>query len=610
MASTQSNPESVQNLSWRELVETAGRSFQLCRETSATAFIALVVASIAGSFLPAAMAGMAGLVVSQVEETMGTDESGFAALLPWIAAFAGITLASGAITAIKQYYEAILSADMDRVLSKRVLEHRVSLDMAFFNSPSNNDLLQRGSQLAGRNFLAFIMQMITLGSLAIQFMTLLSVMMWILPVVTPLLAVLAAPMIGFRWHISKMQYVLNHQKTASARLRSYYAGELTAGEPLATVKMFGLRDVLARRFESLSQELIGLDRKLYRRKAIGQTAGAVAFAVALMAAAGWAAHAALVGTLAIGALVTYLASADRLRGCINDLTTSASTVFTNLLFVRNLYDFFDVQPTILARGTPGLRPDGARGHIELRGVSFTYPEASEETIHAVDLEIQPGETIALVGANGAGKTTLAKLILRLYDPTRGSVLIDGIDARELSAEWLYSQIAYVGQSVVRFELSAAENIAFGDLERLDGQHEQLERIAREAGIQSIVDKMPRGLDTILGRRFGDYELSGGEWQRLSVARALAKDAPILVFDEPTANMDARSEYELFTALREMLKEKTAIIVSHRFATVRSADRIVVLDEGRIAEIGSHDELMRLGKVYEGLYSLQQEALSG
>jgi ATP-binding cassette subfamily B protein len=293
-------------------------------------------------------------------------------------------------------------------------------------------------------------------------------------------------------------------------------------------------------------------------------------------------------------------------------------VFTSVLNVRNLYRFFDVEPTIDsrskrsdARGVGAVdAPERARGEIQLDHVSFSYPGASSETLHDIDLHIMPGETIALVGGNGAGKTTLANLILRLYDPTSGVVRVDGVDVREYSTEWLYRQIGYVSQAPVRFEMSAAENIAFADYERLRDQPEEIARIARSAGIESIIDKMPRGLDTILGRRFGEYEMSGGEWQRFGVARALAKEAPIVVFDEPTANMDAHAEYELFTALKEVVKERTAIIVSHRFATVRSADRIVVLDEGRVAEVGSHEELIAKGGIYAGLYEIQQSTLNG
>jgi len=600
--------EKIDDLTWRDLLATAKQSMAYCRETAGPSFNILIAASALSSLQPAALAALMGLIVNVVQNMLEAGEPDLLLLLPWLAGFAAILLGNGILQAIQSYRESVLSAEMDMVLAKRVMEHRMVLDMSFLEQPENNDLLSRGVHFAGREFLRFIMQIVKMGSLAIQFVTLLGVMMWILPLATPLLAMLTAPMIIFRWRISKMRYKLSYSMTSRTRLRAYYAGELASNRSLSTVKIFGLKSILAERYEALSLELIDLDRKLHRRSAFGQAAGALAFALLFMLAAGWAAYEALAGTLAIGSLVTYLASANRFRSSINSITTTVSTVFINLLFVRNLYTFFEVQPTIQVGS--GIEPDEVKGKIELRDVSFTYPGAAAETLHKINLVIEPGETIALVGGNGAGKTTLANLIIRLYDVTEGAVLMDDIDVRKLSADWLYKQIAYVGQAVVMLEMTAADNIAFGDLERLDGNRELISQIVSRTGIQTIVDKMPDGLDTVLGRRFGNYSLSGGEWQRMSVARALAKDAPILVFDEPMANMDARAEFELFTALRKVTVEKTSIIISHRFATVRSADRIVVLDEGQIAEVGSHDELIKLGKIYAGLYTIQQAALNG
>ncbi len=588
--------------------ETAKRSMQLCWEISPRSFGTLVAAAVISSFLPAALTASAGLVVNQTEVMLRANQFDLVPLIPWLGLFASIMLLSGALQALKQYHESVLAFDLDRVISRRVMEHRLSLDIGFYEDPENHDLLARGSQFAGREYLRFIMQLVNLGALAIQFTTLLGVMMWILPIVTPLLAVLAIPMIVFRWRISKLQYKLNLVTTSRDRLRRYYAGELTAKGALPTIKFFNLKNILAERFDTLTRDLLNVNRKLFRRRAVGQVAGSVAFAVAFLFAAAWAARSALIGELAIGALVTYLASADRFRASLNKITKSASTVFTNILFVRNLYAFFDTKPAI--HPTAGANPEETQGRITLEDVSFRYPGAEADTLTSIDLEIEPGKTIAIVGGNGAGKTTLANVITRLFDPTGGTVRLDGADMRDLSAKWLYGQIAYVPQVPVRFEVSAHENVAFGDIDRLLGNHEEVARVAKDAGLQSIVDKMPHGLDTVLGRRFGEYDMSGGEWQRVAVGRALAKDAPILVFDEPTANLDARAEYELFTALKEMTRDKTSIIISHRFATVRSADQIVVLEEGQVVEVGNHDELMELGQVYAGLYKVQQKALNG
>jgi len=591
-----------------EFRETAMRSMELCWEISPRSFSALIAASVASSFLPAALAATAGLIVNQTETMLAADQFGMAPLAPWLGLFAGIMLASGALQALQSYVESVLAFDMDRVISRRVLEHRLSLDVAFYEDPANHDLLARGSQFAGREYLKFILQSVNLGALAIQFVTLLAVMMWILPVVTPLLAALAAPIIIFRWRISKLQYKLNMVTTSRDRLRRYYAGELAAKPALPTIKFFNLKDILSERFDKLTRELLDVNRKLFRRRALGQMAGSVAMAIAFLIAAAWASRLALVGELAIGSLVTYLASADRFRASLNKITKAASTVFTNVLFVRNLYAFFDTKPAI--HPTAGAVPEETQGGLRLENVSFRYPGSDSDTLSGIDVVIESGQTVAIVGGNGAGKTTLANVMTRLFDPTAGVVRLDGTDLRDLSAEWFYQQIAYVPQVPVRFEVSALENISFGAFGRLAGDREQVARIAKEAGVQSIIDKMPRGLETVMGRRFGEYDVSGGEWQRIAVARAVAKDAPILVFDEPTANLDARAEYELFTALKEMTRDKTSIIISHRFATVRSADVIVVLEDGRVVETGSHDELMELGQVYAGLYKVQQKALNG
>jgi ATP-binding cassette subfamily B protein len=238
-------------------------------------------------------------------------------------------------------------------------------------------------------------------------------------------------------------------------------------------------------------------------------------------------------------------------------------------------------------------------------VTFSYPGTENPVLYNVNLHIRAGETIALVGPNGSGKTTLVKLLCRLYELSSGSLKIDGENIQEYSLEFLHRQIAYVDQNNVRFEASVWENIAYGDWRRLINRPDLVRDIARMANIESMVLQMPNGFETLLGRMFGQFDLSGGQWQKLAVARALAKKASIYILDEPTAHLDAQSEFEIFSGLRDLVVNRTTILISHRFTTAQMADRIYVIDDGRVVQHGSHGELMERGGLYRELYNLHR-----
>ncbi|MEE8574683.1 MAG: ATP-binding cassette domain-containing protein, partial [Thermodesulfobacteriota bacterium] len=276
------------------------------------------------------------------------------------------------------------------------------------------------------------------------------------------------------------------------------------------------------------------------------------------------------------------------------------------LYISNLREYLSIKPQIRSKKSQSLAE--SKGEIEFRDVSFTYPGSESPVLSGLTFRIAQGDTVALVGESGAGKTTLAKLIVRFYDPDAGSILFDGVDLRELSVESLHRQMALVPQQFGRYEATVSENIAYGDLERLKDDREQIERIARYAGVDKIIEKMPQGYDTLLGRRFGSYDLSGGQWQQIALARAFAREATLLILDEPTSNLDAKAEYELFDRYRQLAKAKTTILISHRFSTVSMADRIIVLDKGKIVESGTHSELISLGGQYATLYEFQRKQM--
>jgi ATP-binding cassette subfamily B protein len=273
--------------------------------------------------------------------------------------------------------------------------------------------------------------------------------------------------------------------------------------------------------------------------------------------------------------------------------------------MANYFDFLGLKPQMQVAGARKL-PGSIKHGVEFRGVGFRYPESEEWVLRGIDLSIRAGEKIALVGHNGAGKTTLIKLLSRLYDPTEGAILIDGVDTRELEPLDLRKRIGVIFQDFVRYHMPARENIAFGQIEAA----ERMDRIidaAVKSGAHALIEELPEGYETMLGRWFhGGHELSLGQWQRIALARAFMRDAEILVLDEPTASLDAQTEYEIFQHFKELTEGKTAILISHRFSTVRMADRIVVIQDGRIAESGSHEQLLRSEGIYAELFSLQAE----
>jgi ATP-binding cassette subfamily B protein len=284
----------------------------------------------------------------------------------------------------------------------------------------------------------------------------------------------------------------------------------------------------------------------------------------------------------------------------------AAMAIEKALHVSNLREFFSVQPRMRS-AAGGPSPKGA-GEIELKDVSFKYPGSDGWALRHMSMHIRAGETVALVGENGAGKSTLAKLIARLYDPCEGTVLFDGRDVRAIPLEDLHGRITFVFQNFGRYEATLSDNIGYGDWRRLLGDKEAIGKVAQSAGLGAMISRMPKGFDTMLGRAFGEFTLSGGQWQQVALARAFARDAVILILDEPTSNLDARAEYELFSHYRQIAEGRTTILISHRFSTVSIADRIFLVDRGQIVESGTHGELLAKDGHYASLYRLHRRQM--
>ncbi len=354
----------------------------------------------------------------------------------------------------------------------------------------------------------------------------------------------------------------------------------------------------------MTDGLIAKNRRLARRRLAAGSGLAVLSSVGYYGGYAYLAMRALRGELSIGSL-TFLAGA--LAGCSGQLQSIFSTfsgIADQALYLTDLLHFFSVQPRIGDKPMALPVPRPIRRGFEFEDVSFAYPHSERTVLRNLNFRIGPDERVAIVGENGQGKTTLVKLLARLYDPTAGRILLDGVDLREYRIEELHREIGVIFQDFMRYDLPARENIAAGQIDALEDRA-RIERAAAASGADAVLRRLPRGLDQMLGRRFeGGVDLSGGEWQKFALARAYLREAQVLVLDEPSAALDARAEYELFAQFAEITKGRIALLISHRFSTVRMCDRIVVLEDGKIREEGSHDELMGQGGRYASLFEMQ------
>jgi ATP-binding cassette subfamily B protein len=405
-------------------------------------------------------------------------------------------------------------------------------------------------------------------------------------------------------HFAFLGYAKNFRQTPVKRQLDYLRQLGGSKEAAKELKLFGLKDFLTQRFASLWDGIYRENVDLFCRKLIAGIFLSAVGTFGYYAAYVFIIWRTLAGVISIGTMTALTGAILQVSGNIQQLFSTLSGIADQALFLTDLLAFFEMEPTIRSKPNALPAPRPIRQGFEFRNVSFRYPGTSRIVLRHLNFRLWPGERVAIVGENGQGKTTIVKLITRLYDPIEGQILLDGIDLREYDVEDLYREIGVIFQDFMRYEMTAGENIGVGRIQELHKQ-ELLTQAARKSLADEVVDRLPRGYDQMLGRRFETgVDLSGGEWQKLALARAYLRDAQLLILDEPTASLDARSEFDVFRRFAELTAGKAALFISHRFSTVRMADRIVVLDEGRITEEGSHDELANLGGRYTEMFEMQ------
>ncbi len=560
-------------------------------------------ARVASGLIPLAGLVVMRAIIDDIENLLN-HKSALPPFFWWLVVLAFALAAIGTLfSRVIDYSNTVLADRYMRYISVRVMEHASQLDLARYEDPEFYDKLER-ARVQATDRLATIQMM---GQLLEQFITTVTLagsILFFSPWLLLILIVSVIPALLGESHYAFLNYSLNFRQATTRRQLDYLRLLGASKESAKELKLFGLGNFFSAQYKKLSDELHAQNVSLARRKLL-----ATSFLSLLGTAGYYAAYAIVIyrtvmGQYSIGTLTL-------LAGAIGGASTNIQTLFNTFsgiadqaLYLNDLLEFFKVQPRVQSKPNALPAPRPIRQGFEFRNISFAYPGTSRLVLEGLNFRLERDERIALIGENGQGKTTIVKLINRLYDPTDGQILLDGIDLREYDLEDLSREIGVIFQDFMRYEMTAAENIGVGRIEERDDLF-RIAEAARKSGAHQLIQELPEGYRQMLGRRFeGGVDLSGGQWQKIALARAYLRDAQVLILDEPTASLDARAEHEVFERFAELTRGKMALLISHRFSTVRMADRILVLENGKIIEEGSHHELMLLGGRYSQMFELQ------
>jgi ATP-binding cassette subfamily B protein len=597
---------------WRERLRALRHLRTLLRlvwSTEPSYVVEILVLRVARAGVPVAVLWVGKLIVDQVVAAIGQRQVPWGHLAVLLAIEFAIAVVGEGLSRLSALLESLLGDLFANRTSVDLMRHAAKLDLEQFEDADLYDKLERARRQTVNRIGLFTLVLATIQDL-ITLVTLSAALIAYVPWLLVLLAVAVVPSLLGETHFASLGYSLLYSWTPERRLLDYLryigASDVSAKE----VKLFGLSDFLVGRYDGLSREFYEANKALaVRRSLVSTVLGTVgtlgyyaAYVVIIYLTV--VGHRGPAGVFTIGVLTFLTGSFRQSRDLIQRVLLSLTQVFEQSLYLDDLFSFLALEPTV--RSAPDARPVPVpiRQGFVFENVGFRYPGSDAWAVRHLDFTLEPGERIALVGENGAGKTTLAKLLVRLYDPTEGRILLDGVDLRQYDITSLRQNVGVIFQDFVRYDLIMRENIAVGNIERLSDEP-RLHGAAQRSLADSVVGRLAGRYDQMLGRRFeGGVELSGGEWQKVALARAYMRDAQLLILDEPTAALDARAEYQVFLRFSELTAGKMAVLISHRFSTVRMADRILVLRAGELAEQGTHEELVARGGLYAELFQLQ------
>jgi ATP-binding cassette subfamily B protein len=573
-----------------------------------------IASRLARAFLPVATLYVGKLIIDEVirlaqagvahESLRESLSSGVVDHLLWLLALElGLAVLSDVLGRLVSLLDGLLSERVSNVTSIRLMEHAATLDLEDFEDSEQQDKLDRARrQTIGR--IALMSQVFGQTQDVVTIVAYATGLLVYAPWLIVLLIVALVPAFLGEAHFNAQSYSLNYARTPERRELDYVRQTGASVETAKEVKIFGLNPFLIERYRELAESFYDANRRLAIRRAgwggVLTAIGTIGYYIAYA----FIAWRTLLGDFTIGDLTFLSGSFRRLRNLLENFLVGFSQVAGQALYLDDLFSFFEIEPEIHSPQNPRPFPTPIRQGFSFEDVGFRYPGAERWAVRHLSFTLHAGEVLALVGENGAGKTTLVKLLARLYDPDQGRILLDGHDLREYDLDALRANIGVIFQDFVRYYLTAAENIAVGQIEARDDRA-RIVAAAESSLADEVIRRLPGGYEQVIGKRFRTgVDLSGGEWQKIAIARAYMRNAQVLILDEPTAALDARSEFEVFKRFKELSERKTAVLISHRFSSVRMADRILVLAEGQIEAAGTHQQLLAEGGRYAELFELQ------
>ena len=596
----------LNEISFRERFSALGNLpafFRLVWKTSRPLTIATALIRLLRAAIPVSILYIGKLIIDGIVGLSHGSGQGHVFLWELVAAEFGLAVLSDALGRTSTLIDSLLGDLFSNRTSIMIMEHAASLDLEQFEDSNFYDKLERArQQTIGRTILlsqilSQLQDFITMGFLATGLIV-------FNPWLILLLFVAVLPAFLGEAHFNDRTYSLSRRQTPERRELDYVRYVGASDETAKEVKLFDLSGFLTARFRELSDQFYQDNKKLAVKRSVWGTGFSLLGTLGYYGAYVYIISQAIPGTISIGELTFLAGSFRQMRSSLDSILTRFTAVSQGAIYLKDFFDFFDIQPAMVLSPRSLPFPSTIKEGFVFENVGFKYLHSNAWAIRELNFALVAGEKLALVGENGAGKTTLVKLLTRLYDPTEGRILLDGHDLRDYDLAQLRKNIGVIFQDYIRYQMTVSQNIAVGNIDELENR-ELITESARKSLADRLVQKLAGKYDQALGKRFNQgVELSGGEWQKIALARAYMKDAQVLILDEPTSALDARAEFEVFQRFSELTRGKSAVLISHRFSTVRMADRILVLDRGHLLEFGSHRELLARNGRYAELFNLQ------